>query len=348
MKKSIKSGLLIIFSTICIHSVAQIGGSKTYQFLTLPNSARIAAMGGNFLAIKDDDISLAIANPSLITDKMDHKLAINYVNYFSDINYGFAAYAHNFKKLGTFVGSLQYINYGTFTYADPTGLTSGTFKAGEYALNIGWAKMLDSNFTLGSNLKFINSNFETYNSFGVAIDLAATYHNAKKSFTTSLMFKNIGRQLSYYTDGNRENLPFEIQLGLSKKLGHAPFRFSLLLNHLEKWDITYEDPLNPTEKTDPLTGEKVVKSDISLFGDKLMRHVVAGVEFVPSESFNIRLGYNYQRRQEMKVESALSTVGFSFGFGFKVSKFYLSYAHVIQHLSASSNFFTIATNISEF
>lgn len=348
MNKFFKISLFIILSISYLKPYAQIGGSKTYQFLTLPNSARIAALGGNFLAIKDNDISLAIANPSLITDKMNNKLAINYVNYFSDINYGFAAYAHSFKNLGTFVGSIQYINYGTFTYADATGLTSGTFKAGEYAVNIGWAKMLDSNFSLGSNLKIINSNFESYNSFGIAIDLAATYHNANKRFTASLMLKNIGSQLSYYTEGNKESLPFEIQLGVSKKLKHAPFRFSFLLNHLEKWDISFDDPLNPNTKTDPLTGEKIVKSDVSIFGDKLMRHIVAGVEFIPSESFNIRLGYNYQRRQEMKVESALSTVGFSWGFGFKVSKFYLSYANVIQHLAGSSHFFTIATNISEF
>ncbi len=348
MKKTILFNLIVLISAIYINASAQTGGTKTYQFLTLPNSARIAAMGGNFLAIKDNDLSLAIANPSLITDKMNGKLAINYVNYFSDINYGFAAYAQSFNKLGTFVGSLQYINYGSFTYADPTGLTSGTFKAGEYALNIGWSKMLDSNFSLGSNLKLINSNFETYNSFGFAVDIAATYNNTAKRFTASLMLKNIGRQLSYYTNGNREDLPFEIQFGLSKRLKHAPFRFSLLLNHLEKWDITYEDPLNPSIKTDPLTGEKIEKTDAAKFGDKLMRHVVAGVEFIPSENFNIRLGYNYQRRQEMKVESALSTVGFSWGFGFRVSKFYLSYANVIQHLAGSSHFFTIATNISEF
>lgn len=348
MKKSILFIIIVIITAIYTNSFAQIGGSKTYQFLTLPNSARIAALGGNFLAIKDNDISLAIANPSLITDKMNGKLAINYVNYFSDINYGFAAYAQSFNKLGTFVGSLQYINYGNFTYADPTGQTSGSFKAGEYALNIGWSRNLDSNFSIGSNLKLINSNFETYNSFGFAVDLAATYNNTAKRFTASLMMKNIGRQLSYYTNGNREDLPFEIQFGLSKRLKHAPFRFSLLLNHLENWDITYEDPLNPSIKTDPLTGEKIEKTDAAIFGDKLMRHIVAGVEFIPSESFNIRLGYNYQRRQEMKVESALSTVGFSWGFGFRVSKFYLSYANVIQHLAGSSHFFTIATNISEF
>jgi len=340
--------ILSLFLSISIVATAQVGGSRTYQFLGLSNSARIAALGGNFLAIKDDDITLAIANPSLITKDMNNKLALSYINYYSDVNYGFAAYSRSFNKIGSFVGSIQYINYGNFTRADATGETFGSFKAAEYALNIGWAKQLDSNFSIGSNLKTILSSLESYSSFGLAVDVAATYQSNNKRFVTSLMLKNIGRQLSYYNEGNRENLPFEIQFGLSQKLKHAPFRFSLLLNHLEKWDLTYEDPLNPSVKIDPLTKEVIEKSKLSKFGDNLMRHFVLGVEFVPSNSFNIRLGYNYQRRQEMKVESALSTVGFSWGFGFRVSKFYFSYAHVIQHLAGSSNFFTIATNLSAF
>ncbi len=345
-----KSRIILLFLLLLtsIAASAQIGGSHTYQFLSLPNSARVAALGGNFLAVKDDDISLAIANPSLITKEMHNKLALSYINYYSDVNYGFAAYSRSFNKIGSFVASLQYINYGSFTQADANGETYGTFKAGEYALNIGWARSLDSNFSIGSNLKIIQSSLESYSSFGLAVDIAATYQSKNKRFISSLMFKNIGRQLSYYNEGNRESLPFEIQFGLSEKLKHAPFRFSLILNHLEKWDLTYEDPLNPSVKIDPLTKEVIEKSKFSKFGDNLMRHLVVGVEFVPSNSFNIRLGYNYQRRQEMKVESALSTIGFSWGFGFRVSKFYLSYAHVIQHLAGSSNFFTIATNLSSF
>ncbi len=348
MRKTFRTFILFVFLFSSLATTAQIGGGRTYQFLNLPNSARIAALGGNFLAIRDDDITLAIANPSLITKRMNNTLALSYINYFSDVNYGFAAYSRSFNKIGSFVGSLQYINYGTFTETDATGQTYGTFKAAEYALNIGWGKSLDSNFSIGSNLKTIISSLESYSSFGIAVDVAASYQSNNKNFVTSLMFKNIGRQLSYYTEGNREALPFEIQLGFSEKLNHAPFRFSLLLNHLEKWDLSFEDPLNPSVKTDPLTGELIEKSKFSKFGDNLLRHAVLGVEFVPSRSFNIRLGYNYQRRQEMKVESAMSTVGFSWGFGFRVSKFYFSYAHVIQHLAGSSNFFTIATNLSAF
>ncbi len=326
----------------------QTGGRSTYQFLNLPYSSRIAALGGNFSSIKDNDLSLAISNPSLITKDISNNLSLSYINYFSDISYGQVAYAHSFNKIGTFTGSLQFIDYGTFTYADETGQTYGEFKAGEYAFNIGWGRNLDSNFSIGANFKLINSSLENYNSFGFGVDVASIYYNPESKFSTSLIFRNIGRQLSYYTSSNSEKLPFEIILAFSKQLQHAPFRFSILFNHLEKWDLSYEDPLNPTSKTDPLTGEKTTKSEFSKFSDNLLRHTVFGVEFVPSKSFNLRLGYNYQRRQEMKIESSLSTVGFSWGFGIRVSKFYLSYARVIQHLAGSSNFFTISTDLNSF
>ncbi len=328
--------------------LAQVGGQSTYEFLNLSNSARVASLGGNFLAIKDNDINLAISNPSLISAGMDNKLALSYVNDYAGINYGYAAYSKTFKKPGSFVASMQYVNYGTFTSADASGQTFGTFRASEYSFNVGWGRQLDSNFSIGANLKAINSVLETYSSFGLAVDVAGTYYNAKKQFTASLIFKNAGRQLSYYVPGNNESLPFEIQFGLSQKLKHAPFRFSLLINHLEKWDLLYEDPLNPSVKTDPLTGETTTRSNLSKFSDNLMRHIVAGVEFVPSSNFYISFGYNYQRRQEMKVETDLATVGFSWGFGIRISKFNISFARVTQHVAGSSNFFTLATNLSAF
>src|SRR5690554_7780094 len=46
------------------------GGSNTYEFLNLSSSARVAAMGGNQIAVKDDDIFLGIDNPALLNKQM--------------------------------------------------------------------------------------------------------------------------------------------------------------------------------------------------------------------------------------------------------------------------------------
>jgi len=77
---------------------AQIGGTSVYSFLDLPNSSRIAALGGSVNAVKDNDLSLCLVNPAFLTPKMSNQIALSFVDYYSDINYGFVSYARNFKK----------------------------------------------------------------------------------------------------------------------------------------------------------------------------------------------------------------------------------------------------------
>ncbi|MFH0866686.1 MAG: type IX secretion system protein PorQ [Bacteroidota bacterium] len=344
LKRSIAISIWIFTS---VNLFAQIGGSYTFAFLNLPNSARIAAMGGNVNAIKDDDISLALVNPSLITTRMHNQVALSFIDYYSDINYGFVSYARNFKKIGMFDASIQFINYGTFTNTDATGVSYGTFTAGEYALNIGWGRQLDSVFSIGANLKNIYSHFDSYTSYGIAVDVAGTYSNSKSMFAATLLALNIGRQLKYYTDGNNEPLPFELQAGISKKLAHTPFRFSIVMRHLEKWDLTYSDPNHPEPTVDALTGEPIPEKKFGKFLDKCMRHVVVGGEISPSKNFSIRLGYNYQRRKELAVDSKTATVGFCWGFGFRIKQFHFNYARAAYHLVGSPNHITISTNLSD-
>ena len=351
MKQNIFTKRIILFVATLILSAnikAQIGGSYTFAFLGLPNSARIAALGGNVNAIKDNDLSLCLVNPSLLSPKMNNEVALSFVDYYAGISYGFASYAKDLRKLGMFDASMQFINYGKFIGADETGMTNGTFSAGEYALNIGWGRQLDSVFSIGANLKNIYSHFDIYNAFGIAVDVAGTYSSRKKQFTATLMALNIGKQLNFYTDGNKEPLPFELQLGISKRLAHTPFRISVVMRHLEQWDLTYVDPNNSEPIVDALTGLPLPEKKFSKFLDKAMRHVVIGGEFMPSKNFSIRVGYNYQRRKELLVDSRTSTVGFCWGFGLRIKQFNFSFGRARYHLSGSPNTITISTNLNNF
>jgi hypothetical protein len=340
--------LIFIAAFYIIPAFSQIGGNSIYSFLNLPNSARLTSMGGSVIAIKDNDLSLAWHNPSLLTKQMNNTLSLSFVDYFSDVNYGCVSFAHNFEKLGMFQGGIEFVDYGKFTEADATGQTYGEFNAADYQFKLGWGRQLDSSFSIGANLNNIYSHLEDYSSYGISVDVGATYYKSKSQFAASILALNIGRQLKDYTDNNNEPLPFELQLGISKKLGHAPFRFSIVARHLEKWDLTYSDPNNPEPTTDPLTGELLPEKKFGKFADKFMRHFIIGGELMPSKNFSIRFGYNYQRRQELQVESKVSTVGFSWGFGFRIKKFNLSYGRARYHLSGSPNHITLSTNLSEF
>lgn len=344
-----KITLIVCLSGIFVtHAFAQIGGNGTYKFLGYTNSARIAGLGGNFLAINDNDITLTQANPSLITAAMSNNLALSYVNNPGGINYGFVAYAHNFSKVGCFVASLQFMNEGKFTGADPAGNLTGDFYSSEYAINIGWGRQLSPLFSIGANGKLIYSQLETYHSFGIAVDVAGTYTSKDQSFTASIAGRNIGSQLVPYLPGQYQPLPFELQIGLSQKLKHIPLRFSELLTNLQKWDLAYFDPSDPANAADPITGEVKQKSGAGKFADGLMRHVVLGAELTIAKVLAIRIGYNYQRRQELKLSSKSGLTGFSIGAGLRVKMFNLSYTRGSFTAGIARNYITIGVNLQEF
>ncbi|MEM9023914.1 MAG: type IX secretion system protein PorQ, partial [Bacteroidota bacterium] len=237
-------------------TLAQLGGNSTYRFLSLPASARSAALGGAHISTRDSDLALVYDNPALLDSNMRKHFSLTYINYLADINFGYAAYAREIGNWGTFGFGLQFLNYGRFTEADFTGVQTGEFSAGEYSLNITYAYEFDSLFAVGGTFKTIYSSLTgEYQSFGNALDLGATYRSKNKRFSAALVVKNLGIQLKPYVSGNRESLPLEIQAGISRKMKHAPFRVSILARNLQKWDLTFDNPFqqdsDDEEEDDP-------------------------------------------------------------------------------------------------
>lgn len=334
----------IFFFLIFQPVLAQTGGGSTYSFLDLTNAARVAALGGDVVSLRDDDINLVFHNPALLSPGMHGNLSLNYVDYFAGVNYGYASYAHSVEGIGNFAAGMHYVNYGTFDRTDELGVSQGTFRASEYALNLFYSRsFLDSALSAGVNLKPIFSSLEQYTSFGIAMDLGVTYYISSSLTSFGLVFKNMGAQITSYTS-TRESLPFEIQAGITQSLAHAPFRFIVTFQHLERWDLTYtlqDDETDFSENDAEANG-------FDNFGDNFMRHVILGTEFLIGNNFHIDLGYNYKRRKEMKVNSHAGMVGFSMGFGFRVSKFHFTFGRASYHLAGGTNHFSLTTNLSEF
>jgi len=324
--------------------MSQIGGNTVFNSLNIPGSARISALGGNLISVKDSDHDLGVYNPSLLDSNMHQSISLSYVNYFSDVNFGYASYAHHIDSLATFAATVQYMGYGDFKETDIIGQEIGSFSAGDFAFTLGAGIPVDTSFTVGANLKFLYSAIAGYTSSGIALDLGATYFNPKRRFTAALVIKNMGYQLKSYTADNKEKMPTEIQIGISKTLKHAPFRFSVIAENLQQWDLTYANP-NEVQSIDPVTGEVISESKFE-FGDKLMRHMVIGAELMLSENIHIRLGYNYRRRQELKLSEKAGIAGLSFGFGVKVKRFRISYGRATYHLAGSSNHFSVSTSLA--
>jgi hypothetical protein len=198
------------------------------------------------------------------------------------------------------------------------------------------------------NIKPVYSALESYQSFGLLVDIGLTYTSREKLFSAGVVLRNAGFQLKPYHEGHREPMPFEILVGVSHKLRHAPFRFSLVAHNLQKPDLSYSDPSKGSGDFDPITGEAISENKWEKLGDNIMRHIIFGIEFTPLEYLYVRAGYNYQRRQELKISSRTALVGFSWGFGVRIYKFHLSYGRASYHLAGASNHFSVSTDISSF
>ena len=304
---------------------SQTGGNNVYEFLNLTHSGLVSSLGGNNVSLRGENLNLSYHNPALLSKGMDKNLALNYSNYFAGINYGQVMYSRSFRNTGNFAAGLTYLNYGSFTESNTSGVITGTFKASEYAFLFIWSHEIDSLFTVGIDFKPVLSHLENYTSFGFAIDLGASWHNRSELFSAGLTIKNIGYQVSTYAGELRQNLPFEIQAGISQRLAHAPLRFSLTLRHLEKFDLTHRYDSTSIENS---------SSD---FMENVMRHIIAGVELIPHKNIYFSTGFNYQRRRELQIESNLSTVGFSWGFGIRTTMLDIEFGRATYHLAGSSN-----------
>ena len=344
-------GLLFCLGLVFSSYGQRLGGQRIFEFLNLSPSARVTALGGQLLAVRDSDLASVFENPALLNPKMDKQLSFNYNFLVADIGSGYASYAQHIKKLDmTFYGGVQFIDYGTFDQTDEFGQIMGTFEAAEYAINVGASRQLYENLAVGANLKFITSQLESFSSTGLALDLGAFYQDTSSNFSAALVIRNAGLTLSSFRENNRENLPFEINLGIAQKLKYLPFRLTVNYRNLDQWNILFDDP-NVIDEG-PLLGDidTSERSRLSANLDNFFRHLTFGGEFLfgRKENFRLRAGYNHRRRQELSVGEFRSLAGFSFGAGIKISKFRIEYGRAIDHLAGGANHLSISTSINEF
>ena len=331
----IRTIILVMVLMLSTPVLAQVGGENTYQFLNLISSPRQAALGGKVLTNYDYDVTQGLYNPATINIEMDNQLALNYTSYLGGIGYGTVAYAYTVdRRTKTFHGGITYINYGDFDGYDEAGNSTGTFSGNEVALSVGYAfNIPGSDFYLGSNLKLITSKLEQYSSFGAALDVGAIYIDKNLGFHAAMAIRNIGTQISTYA-GQRESLPLEIDLGMSQKLENVPIRWHLTIENLQQWNIA--EP-NPARSVTDLEGNQT-EENIGFFSNAI-RHLILGAELFPEGGFNIRVGYNFRRAEELRIVEQRNFSGLSFGVGLKMNKMRFSYTHARYSSAANTSFF---------
>lgn len=340
---------LLLGIATCSINAQQNTGKYVFNFLNHATSARMTAMGGNLIGVYDTDVSLAWFNPAVLHKATSGQVSFNYDKVFAGIGSGYVGYAHQVNKIGmTMHAGLQYFDYGKFDATDEFSNVTGSFSGQDIGIAIGASKPLSDKWNLGINAKYIHSNLESYNASGLSTDVGAMYHNDAKRFSFGIVAKNAGVQLGTYSGEDRKSLPFEIQLGISKRLKHLPLSYHISYNNLERWNLRYDDP--NLQETDIFGQPQSQPSKFAKNLDNLARHLTVGTELSlgAKETFRIRLGYNHLLKKEMSVSPFRSLTGFSYGFGLKIKKFRLDLGRSTTHRAGAMTHFSFSTNINEF
>lgn len=328
--------IIILWVCTCLSLEAQIkgAGSSVFHFLNLPVSSRMNALGGENVAISDNDISMAFMNPSLLTAHTDKVLQLNYAYYLAGTMFGSVMYGHNYKE-NYFAAGIHYLDYGKMQYADELGNLLGTnFTAKDICVNLIYARQLGPMFRVGATLKPIFSVYESYTSFALGADVGGHFQTRDSALHIGLALRNIGWQLKAFHEEDygqhTEMLPLNLELGLSYRLKHAPLRFSLTVHNMQRWDIA------PRE------------TNVKWY-DMLFRHTIWAIDIVPkNEKFYITASYNHRRQAEMNITDVSSIAGLALGAGVKIYKFQLGLA-ISQY--SKSNFtyqVSLSTDINSF
>lgn len=323
---------------------AQTGGRNVYNFLNFSCSPRLSALGNNLVSVYDDDPTLLVVNPSSIGQRHHNSLVLNMNDYFTNSCYGAAAYSFTAGKAGSFAVELRFVNYGVFRGADASGIETGGFSAGDYALTAGWGRRLSQRFSIGANLKLIYCHYESYRSFGLAADVAGSYYNDDQNLSLTLLARNIGSELKTFTPGHFEKTPFDLQFAMSQRLKHVPVRYHISLHSLYRWNMNYYGEGNPFLETNAITGKLIFPSKGARFFDNLFRHFVFGIEIEPSRYFSLQLAYNHNIHQDMKLMSRYSMAGFSYGFTLDFGYMQIGFSRLHYSAGAVPNCFSLVLN----
>lgn len=329
--------ILLLFTIVMVTQLVIAQTNAAYSFLNLPVSARMNALGGYNVSLDDGELSTALINPSVLSDKTHKSLELNYAYLMSGINLASAIYSHNYNDNHFAVG-IHFLDYGKMPYADEYGTLIGTtFGAKDMYIDLVYSRQLGEMFRVGAALKPVYSIYESYTSFALGADVGAHFQTKDKSFQLGLSLQNVGWQLKKFYDdadgGKRAMLPLNLMLGLNYRLPHAPIRFGMTVHNMQRWNLGYESSGNPTYVLTSKRGMSSEEWDLAksngavMWYDMLFRHTIFFLDIVPkSDKFYLTLSYNHRRRAELGIKDQRSLAGFALGAGLNIKQVRLDFA----------------------
>ncbi len=305
-----------------------LGGSSAFNFLRLQLQPQAGALGGRNASHFGADLGMISENPSLLRKNHHSAVSANFTSLAPTITGLYAVGAYHLKKAATTVAlGITHLGYGEQQETDASGNMLGTFWAYDQLLGVSVSRKYNKNWYYGSTIKLINSRYGAYASQGLALDMGLNYYDEERMIQFGFAAKNMGVQLKSYGNG-KEDLPFDLVLGVTKQLEKAPIRFSITGQRMHQFDLLYNDTL--------FNQANFGSQPKSNLGTKIFSHLVFGTDILVGEKIVLTCGYNVLRRRELRIQNIASGLtGFSYGFNLHLQRLRMYYARTHYQSSLS-------------
>ncbi|HET9430091.1 MAG TPA: type IX secretion system protein PorQ [Chitinophagaceae bacterium] len=335
---------ILFLALFCQLSAQTLGGNAVFNFLQLSPTPQLTALGGINVSQPSHDIGLAFNNPALLKPTMHAQVNTVFNGFYGGVNaYQLSGGWHHEKLNTTFFGGIHYLSYGKITETDASGNILGQLNPTDWVVQLAASRSYREKWNFGLTLKYIQSNYGLYRSNGIAMDAGLLYHDSSKLFSASLLARNMGFQVKEYAGTDPGDLPFDLQIGLTKKLADAPFSFSVTAHHLHQFDIRYNDTLFNNENG-------FDNGSLKKFSfDKLFRHFVFATTIHLGDKVEVQAGYNHLRRKELNIGNAGNGLtGFSLGVGVLLNKLDIRYARSHYQNNTGYNQFGLNIKLDQY
>lgn len=317
--------LTVLFITTRVHSQTSV-----FDFLNLPASSHAMALGGKNISLIEDDASLIFHNPALMSSVSDKTLNLNFLTYMQGSKAGNVSFVGAQGERGSWGAMAQFVGYGTIRETDEMGNITGTTGALDMNLAGGYSYLLSDRWVGGVHGKFLYSNYADYSSIALAVDLGLNYFNDEKDFSFSVVAANLGGQVSAFGE-TAESLPMDLQLGLSKGLGHFPLRLHVMFYDMFHWSRAYYSPDGKVKGFQLFANHLNLGADLTLWQGRMW----------------LGLGYNFRRGFEMKAAGSSHAAGLTIGAGINIKKIKVGVAYGNYHTGAPTLSFTVAYSFAK-
>lgn len=385
-----KTSPVVALVGLCISFISSAQGTTTagqdssginpvissVPFAAFTPDARSAALGDAGAALSPDANAMYWGAAKLAQATKNYGVSFSYTPWLRNVTEDmYFAYLSGFKKIGKnqAVGvSLMYFDHGMFQARNSFGTLLGNYYSNEFFASVAYSRKLTDKFSMGLNLKYINSNLGG----GVQVmgnsalkpgttaagDLSAFYQTenidegtgAGWGYSFGLMLQNIGGKVNY---GGTESgfIPTTFKFGGAATRHIDPYNkvtFTMDLNKLMIPTPPIRDASGKiTAGKDP--NRSSIAAMFSSFSDapggaseELREFMIsAGAEYWYNEVFAVRAGYFNEAKTKGNRKY------FTVGFGARIQQRYgIDFAYLMPQTQGSplANTFRVSLIVDMF